>query len=405
MGDQATRHESCLFGACRRVVLAGGAMRWRILSAVLLLVTWLGSGPALAAPRKHTVAQGQTIGAIARRYHVSIQDLCAANGITRRTLIRPGQQLTIPAPGQKRAPVTGPRTHTVGKGDTLGGIALQYEVSVDALCRANGIALTSPIRTGQHLTIPLPGAAPPPAPSPEVEPPTPPAQARSDQRSSSTPGGMQELVVSGSSRVYYYEPTGPGRLGLRPVIFYLHGRGGDPAGDCRRWAPIARPLGWLVCPSGPTLHNGGRAWHNSWVSGQNIVFSALKALRSQYGRRVQLYGNTLVGFSEGAHVAMNVGVRNPRTFNRWLILGASDAYWGLQGIQALRQNRGTIRRVYLITGERDGVVERTRVVKDWLQRASIATRISTPETLAHEIALGSKAGLYRMALLWLNRGG
>jgi predicted esterase len=188
------------------------------------------------------------------------------------------------------------------------------------------------------------------------------------------------------------------------VIFYLHGRGGDPAGDCRRWAPIARPLGWLVCPGGPTLHNGGRAWHNSWVSGQHIVMLALKALRSKFGRRVQLYGNTLIGFSEGAHVAMNVGVRNPRTFNRWLILAASDAYWGAKGIEALRKNRNTIRRVYLITGERDGIVERTRVVRSWLRNAHVATRISTPETLAHEIALNRKAGLYRMALIWLNRG-
>jgi LysM repeat protein/predicted esterase len=374
-------------------------MRWRILSAVLA-ATWLTVSLVLAAPRKHTVASGQTIGAIAHRYSISIQDLCAANGITRRTVIRPGKELIIPEPGKKAPRATGPRTHTVGKGDTLGGIAHQYEVPVDSLCRANGLDRTSPIRTGQRLAIPIPGVEPAAPPSP---PPAPPPS--SEKALSTTPGGLQELTVSGSSPVYYYEPTGPGRLGLKPVIFYLHGRGGDPASDCRRWAPIARPLGWLVCPSGPTLHNGGRAWHNSWVSGQNIVFSALKALRSQFGRRVQLYGNTLVGFSEGAHVAMNVGVRNPRTFNRWLILGASDMYWGIQGVQALQQNRGTIRRVYLITGGRDGVVERTRVVKEWLQRARVATRISTPDSLAHEIALGSKAGLYRMALIWLDRGG
>jgi hypothetical protein len=77
---------------------------------------------------------------------------------------------------------------------------------------------------------------------------------------------------------------------------------------------------------------------------------------------------------------------------------------GTKGIEALRKNRKTIRRVYLITGERDGVVNRTRVVKKWLQRSRIATRISTPETLAHEVALKRKAGLYRMALVWLNRG-
>jgi predicted esterase len=282
----------------------------------------------------------------------------------------------------------------VAEGQTLGGIARRYHVSISALCRANGIQRRSPIRPGQNLVIPdknAPSTATPAVPS------------SSAKRTAST-GGLQQLDVPGTSPVYYYEPTGPGRLTLRPVIFYLHGRGGSPASDCRRWASIARPLGWLVCPGGPSLHNGGRAWHNSWVSGQHVVLSALKALRAKFGRRVQLYGNTLIGFSEGAHVAMNLGVRHPRTFNRWLILAASDAYWGTKGIEALRRNRRTIRRVYLITGERDGVVDRTRAVRKWLRRARIATRISTPETLAHEVALQSKAGLYRMALIWLNRG-
>jgi predicted esterase len=152
------------------------------------------------------------------------------------------------------------------------------------------------------------------------------------------------------------------------------------------------------------LHGGGRAWRN-WATGERIIKDALSALRRQYGRRVQLYGNTLIGFSEGAYVAMNVGVRNARTFNRWLILAASDAYWGVKGVQALRQSRGKIRRVYLITGGRDGVVQRTHVVQQWLRRARIATRVTTPQNLAHEVALDDKAGLYRTALVWLNRGG
>ncbi len=37
--------------------------------------------------------------------------------------------------------------------------------------------------------------------------------------------------------------------------------------------------------------------------------AAIQVLRKKYGRRVQLYGNTLIGFSEGAYAAMNVGVK------------------------------------------------------------------------------------------------
>jgi uncharacterized protein YcbK (DUF882 family)/LysM repeat protein len=44
----------------------------------------------------HTVYQGQTLGMIAKRYNVSVEDLCSANAITRRTPIRPGQKLLLP---------------------------------------------------------------------------------------------------------------------------------------------------------------------------------------------------------------------------------------------------------------------------------------------------------------------
>ena len=75
-------------------------------------------------------------------------------------------------------------------------------------------------------------------------------------------------------------------------------------------------------------YGDGRAWDNNWPSAHHATMAAISALRDKYGRRVQLWGNTLIGFSEGAYAAMNVGVREPRTFNRWLILAASSKYWG-----------------------------------------------------------------------------
>lgn len=308
-------------------------MRVRVLLSFLAAV-WLATSSTSAGSRRHTVVRGQTLGAIARRYQVSIEALCEANGISRRGVIHPGQRLLIPNPTNRS---TRPKS----------------------------------------------------APS---------------KRHQGAPAGLQRLALSGSSPVYYYAPTGPGRKSLKPVLFYLHARGGEPASACRRWAPVARRLGWLVCPGGPYPYGNGRTWNNDWAAGRRIVFAALKTLREKYGRRVQLYGNTLIGFSEGAHVAMNVGVRHSRKFNRWLILGASDEYWGGAGLQALRRNRSRIRRVYLITGEQDQIVERTRTVRQWLRRERIATRISTPDTLGHEVKLDAHRGLYRMALSWLNPG-
>jgi LysM repeat protein/predicted esterase len=375
--------------------------------AAALVALWLCSAPAEASGRTHTVRDGQTLGAIAQRYHISIEALCTANRISRRDKIRPGQELVIPDPDedgkQSAAPTDDRKIHRVAPGHTLGKIARRYHVSIEQLCKANGIRRNAALKPGTDLVIPDPRD---PDPRPRAAEPAAAAAAAAriaDPTTPASPGGVRELTISGSP-VYYYEPVGPGRMSLRPVLFYLHGRGGDAASDCRRWAPIARAIGWLVCPSGPVPYGAGRSWGNNWIAGHNIILAALQELRAKYGRRVQLYGNTLIGFSEGAHVAMNVGVRSPRTFNRWLILGASDAYWGGQGLEALQAGRGALKRVYLITGEQDEVVERTRTVAGWLQHARVATRIATPDGLAHELALETKPGLYRTALIWLDRG-
>ena len=50
-------------------------------------------------PRTHTVYAGQRLESIAKRYKISLEALCAANGITRRAKLRAGQVLTIPRPG------------------------------------------------------------------------------------------------------------------------------------------------------------------------------------------------------------------------------------------------------------------------------------------------------------------
>jgi LysM repeat protein len=51
-------------------------------------------------PRTHTVYAGQRLESIAKRYKVSLDALCAANGITRRSKLHAGQILTIPRPGE-----------------------------------------------------------------------------------------------------------------------------------------------------------------------------------------------------------------------------------------------------------------------------------------------------------------
>ena len=294
-----------------------------------------------------------------------------------------------------------PKVHVVAKGQTLGAIARRYRVTIEALCNANKMRRNARIKPGQRLVVPDPDDKDGSRAKREREDPKAEPEERQPSGEAWTQG-RQMLPVPGAPPAYYYEPLGRGRLGMRPVIVYLHGRGGSPEQDCMRWAPVARPFGWLMCPSGPEDRSGGRGWANNWAAGRGVVMAALQGLREKYGRRVQLYGNTLIGFSEGAFVAMNIGPREARTFNRWLILAADDDYWGAAGPDLLARARSRMRRVYLITGKQDGVHQGTERVRAMVRRAGIPVQMSMPADMGHTVALESKRAMYRAALTWLN---
>jgi len=71
----------------------------------------------------------------------------------------PGVPISSPTPDSPRAlptPRVDPGQHIVQAGDTLGTIAQQYGVSLEALMQANGLADANLLSVGQELTIPAP---------------------------------------------------------------------------------------------------------------------------------------------------------------------------------------------------------------------------------------------------------
>ncbi len=75
-------------------------MRRFLLALVLSLVAISAGSEASAAtkrPKTHTVYPNQTLSGIAKRYNITVKALCGANGIHQKDPIKPNQKLVVPA--------------------------------------------------------------------------------------------------------------------------------------------------------------------------------------------------------------------------------------------------------------------------------------------------------------------
>lgn len=109
-------------------------------------------------PHTHVVQPGENLFRIALHYQIGVDALMRANGLQDANLVVTGQTLIIPASGTvapaPAATASGSVTHTVAIGDTLLTIARRYGVSADAIMQANALIDPSLLVTGQVLIIP-----------------------------------------------------------------------------------------------------------------------------------------------------------------------------------------------------------------------------------------------------------
>lgn len=114
----------------------------------------------------HTVKKGESLGSIAKKYHVSVSNIKQWNRLKRDT-IHVGQKLVIyrsgapmaqagksskssKSSGQTSTPTT--KTHTVKKGETLSSIGRKYNCTADQIKKWNGLKGNN-IKVGQKLKI------------------------------------------------------------------------------------------------------------------------------------------------------------------------------------------------------------------------------------------------------------
>jgi LysM repeat protein len=185
---------------------------------------------------RHRVAQGETMFALSRRYHVTVDQITAANpqlknglGIGVVVLIPRGgsapARAAAPAASPARLPTATtaavPERYTVAKGETLFGIARRFSLAPADLILLNHLPAGGAVRVGQELQLRAAdtGAAPiatspvesaparpaaPEAPAPKINPAAPaqvatvtpatPAERHEEAAESKAPTHASELV-------------------------------------------------------------------------------------------------------------------------------------------------------------------------------------------------------------------
>ncbi|TVP76310.1 MAG: LysM peptidoglycan-binding domain-containing protein [Puniceicoccaceae bacterium] len=160
----------------------------------------------------YTVKGGDNLWTIARRYNVSLNELYAANGLNKDSILRVGQQIQIPVEGGTAAvrTVTADTyqptsldeagvSYTVKRGDTLSKIASQHGTTVNAIKAANNKS-SDVIRVDERLIIPVSGArsgSSAPRASSTSSSATPSTPATSATSASATTGGRTHTVKAG----------------------------------------------------------------------------------------------------------------------------------------------------------------------------------------------------------------
>lgn len=145
--------------------------KWNALTTDTLKI-----GQTLKLNIVHTVASGDTLWGLSRLYGITVDSIMTKNNLTTSTLkigqelliegIMPLVSVTPTAPPTEETQVVQNITHTVVSGDTLWGISIKYNTTIDNITKLNNLT-SSTLTIGQVLLIS--GTMP----QTEVQPPAP----------------------------------------------------------------------------------------------------------------------------------------------------------------------------------------------------------------------------------------
>ncbi len=114
--------------------------------------------PAPMLPASYTIGPGDTLSELAERWDTSVEEIARLNGITNPAHVAVGLEIAVPRSGNGPAaalPATSPPvSYTIAPGDNLWSLARRWDTSVEEILRVNRIADADAIRIGETLIVP-----------------------------------------------------------------------------------------------------------------------------------------------------------------------------------------------------------------------------------------------------------
>jgi predicted esterase len=176
------------------------------------------------------------------------------------------------------------------------------------------------------------------------------------------------------------------------TVVYLHGIHGLPQNGCPWLASGASELGWLVCPAANTqLANGTFSWGGTVAAQRDVVARAERA--AQDSGADPDAANVLVGFSQGAYVALDLVHARLGRVRGLVLIGAAVA-----PSRAMLE-AGGVSRIVLAAGDLDGASAPMKRAAARLVREGMDARFVSLGAIGHSYETTEKEAL-RDAIVW-----
>jgi predicted esterase len=172
-------------------------------------------------------------------------------------------------------------------------------------------------------------------------------------------------------------PPPRGSEGPRPLIVVLHGYGGEARSNAEMFQRVAKKLGAIVAAPN-ALRPGPAGQGFSWTYRDEAEWWVLRTIeRVSAQQPVDPARVILAGFSQGANVALGVGLKYPERFVGLLPIA------GRYDVDRMPTLEGAGPRVYLLVGGRDRGVESFRAAEKRLSEAGLEVRLRVVPGLGH----------------------